>query len=116
MEPINWERVEKTKVRDGVLRSVVSGEKVMMVMNEIQPGTSPNPHSHPHEQILYIMKGRAEIEVGDKKWVFGPGDVMVVPPDVPHMLKVLGNEPVLNLDVFSPIRNDYLYKKKNQKG
>lgn len=108
MGPSNWEKLEKTKVREGVLRSVVSGAKVMMVMNEIQPGTGPNPHSHSHEQMLYIIKGRAEVGVGDQKWIFGPGDVMVIPPDVPHVLKVLGDEPVLNLDVFSPIREEYL--------
>jgi len=109
MEPTNFGKLKKTKVREGVLRSVVSGEKVMMAMNEIQPGVKPNPpHSHSHEQILYILKGQAEVEVGDKKWIFGPGDVIVIPPNVPHGLKNLGDEAVLNLDVFSPIRQEYL--------
>lgn len=108
MKPVNWEKLEKTTAREGVQRSVVSGEKVMMVMNEIQPGTVPYPHSHSHEQILYIIKGRAEVGVGDQEWILSAGDVIVIAPNVSHVLKVLGNEPVLNLDVFSPIREEYL--------
>ena len=108
MGPVNWGNLKKTKAREGVFRSVVSGQKVMMVMNEIQPSAEPFPHSHSQEQILHITKGRAEVGVGDKTWILGPGDVIVVPPNVPHVLKVVGNEPVINIDVFSPIREDYL--------
>jgi quercetin dioxygenase-like cupin family protein len=36
------------------------------------------------------------------------GDLLLVPPNVPHSMKVIGNETVLNLDVFSPAREDYL--------
>lgn len=108
MRPVNWDKLEKTIPRKGVQRSVVSGEKVMVVMNEIQPEAPPNLHSHPSEQILYIIKGKAEVGIGEQKWIMGPGDVVVIPSNVPHVLKVLGNEPVLNLDVFSPIREEYL--------
>ncbi len=108
MKPINWDNLGKTSPRKGVKRSVISGEKVMMVMNEIQPDAPPNLHSHTSEQILYIIKGKAEVGIGEQKWIMGPGDVVVIPSNVPHVLKVLGNEPVLNLDVFSPIREEYL--------
>lgn len=104
----NWDSLPGVAVRQGVSRKVFSGQNSMMVLNEIKPGIEPRLHSHPHEQLLYIISGAAEIVLGDEVLNLKAGDILLVPPDIPHSLKVLGNETVLNLDVFSPIREDYL--------
>ena len=108
----NWNALEKVKAREGVTRRVFSGANSMMVLNEIAPEASPSLHAHAHEQLTYLIKGQAEFVLGDEVLYLQEGDVLLVPPNIPHSLKVTGREPVLNLDVFSPIRDDYLKKTK----
>ncbi|MDQ7095428.1 cupin domain-containing protein [Desulfosporosinus sp. PR] len=107
----NWENLERVMAREGVTRRVFGGNNSMMTLNEIMPGAVPALHSHPHEQISYIMKGKAEFVLGDEVLNLEEGDLLLIPPNVPHRLKVIGDETVLNIDIFSPIREDYLLKK-----
>jgi quercetin dioxygenase-like cupin family protein len=102
-----WDSLPKEAVRPGVERVGFSGENVLMVMNWLQPGMDVRPHSHPFEQLAYIVSGRMKFTVGDEIFDAGPGSVIRIPPDVVHCGEPQGDEPVLNLDVFSPIRDDY---------
>ncbi len=104
----NWNSIKRSVSRGGVDRRVFSGEKCMMVLNELRPGSKPNLHHHPHEQLCYIVAGTCRFVLGDEVLDLVGGDVVLVPPDVPHSLEVTGSVPVLNLDVFSPIREDFL--------
>lgn len=103
----NWDSLDKEIVREGVSRCGFRGEDVLLVMNWLQPGMEVNPHSHPFEQVVYIVQGRIRFTIGDEVVEAGPGSVIRIPPDVEHCGEPLGDEPVLNLDVFSPIREDY---------
>ena len=71
------------------------------------PGHEPRPHAHPNEQIAYILSGRIRFCVGSDEHVLGPGSVLRSPPNVEHWGEVVGDEPVLNLDVFTPRRAEY---------
>lgn len=98
---------EKT-AREGVTRRVFSGDNCMMVINHIQAFAEPALHQHPHEQITYILAGRCNFTLGEEIVAMKAGDVILVPTDVPHTLKPTSEETIVNLDVFSPIREDYL--------
>ncbi len=102
-----WESLPKELVRSGVERVGLRGDNVLMVMNWLQPGMDVRPHSHPFEQLAYIVSGHMKFVVGDEVFHAGPGSVIRIPPDVEHCGEPIGEEPVLNLDVFSPIREDY---------
>jgi len=91
----------------GVKRQVISGERVMLGVFTLEPNTETQLSVHEAEQITYVLKGRLQFKVGDKEEVIGPGDVVVIPPNVPHSGRVL-DEPVICLDCFSPIREDLL--------
>ena len=104
---IDWNAIPWTKVRDGVERKAFSGAGATIALNRLQPGHAPNPHRHENEQIVYIMEGRADFHVGEAVRTLGPGQLLVVPPNVLHWAEVIGDEPVLNLDVFTPNRPDY---------
>jgi len=106
-EKYNWDELPKEVVRQGVTRTGFAGEQVLMVMNWLEPGMQVNPHKHPFEQIVYIVKGSTLFHIGDDVVTAGPGDVIRIPPDVMHYAEPVGSETVLNLDVFSPIRDDY---------
>jgi quercetin dioxygenase-like cupin family protein len=66
-----------------------------------------NPHSHPFEQIVYIVQGRMRFVIEGQAIEVGAGSVVRVPPNAVHYGEPIGDEPVLNLDVFAPFRQDY---------
>jgi quercetin dioxygenase-like cupin family protein len=104
----DWSKVKAVPVRPGVTRKVFSGKNSMLTLNEIAATAQPNMHSHPQEQITIILKGRAEFITEDEIVPLKEGDMLLVPPNIVHGLRVIGSETVLNLDVFSPVRQDYL--------
>jgi quercetin dioxygenase-like cupin family protein len=104
----NWTKISRVQARGGVTRRVFSGKKSMMVLNEIMPSAKPALHDHPHEQLTYIIEGTCRFVIGDEVVEMAPGDLILIPPNVRHSLEVTGKKAVLNLDVFSPIREDYL--------
>ena len=58
IHPQNWNDLEREAVRPGVSRAGFRGDDVMLVMNWLQPGMETRPHSHPCEQLVYVVKGR----------------------------------------------------------
>jgi quercetin dioxygenase-like cupin family protein len=103
----NWDDLNREVVRRGVTRAGFRGENVLLVMNWLDPGMEVNPHSHPFEQIAYIVQGRMRFTVGDEIVEAGPGSITRIPPNVVHCGEPIGEEQVHNLDIFSPIREDY---------
>ncbi|MBL8025452.1 MAG: cupin domain-containing protein [Fibrobacteres bacterium] len=84
------------------------GGSLMMV--EVPIGkmeASPSLHSHPHEQISYILKGSFKFFYGDKIDTLKQGDSIYLSPSLPHGVQSLEEGSVI-LDVFTPQRNDFL--------
>ena len=102
-----WNKLEKEHVREGVNRAAFRGEDVLMVMNWLDPGMETNPHSHPCEQIVYVVKGRMRFVIEGKEITVDAGGMVRIPPNAVHYGEPIGDEQVLNLDVFAPIRDDY---------
>jgi quercetin dioxygenase-like cupin family protein len=103
-----WSELPKESVRQGVSRTAFRGDGAIMVMNWLEPGMEKKPHSHPFEQLAYILSGRVRFEIGDDVVEAGAGEVRI-PPDVVHCGEALGDEVAVNLDVFAPPRKDYLH-------
>lgn len=82
----------------------------MLVYNEASPGGSLT-HSHLHEQMGYILKGSVELTAGGKTVVLNVGSAYAFEPNEYHALTVIGDEPVIILDIFHPPRDDYLPSK-----
>lgn len=103
----NWEAMDWTHVRPGVERKSVCGAGATVTLHRLMPGHEPMPHQHPNEQIAYILSGTIRFFVGDEEHLVRPGGVLLIPPGVMHWGEVVGDEPVLNLDVFTPARPEY---------
>ncbi len=88
------------------------GEKMMMVLNATLPGHTVPTHSHPHEQIGIVYAGRAQLRIGDEERIAQKGDFYRIPADVPHSDTCLGDEPFVMLDIFYPVREDFIEKLK----
>jgi len=106
---VNWEKMPWQKVRDGVERKIFTGEGATLTLNRLQPGHEPKPHHHPEEQISYIVSGgQLEIHVDDQLFKLTSGGLIVIPPNIVHWGQVVGNDVVMNLDVFTPKRMEYV--------
>lgn len=66
-------------------------------------------HSHKHEQMTYCLEGSFEFYVEDKVERINAGDTIYLPSDIPHYCALLSKKGRL-LDVFTPIREDFLKK------
>jgi quercetin dioxygenase-like cupin family protein len=105
----NWDTIEGEEVRPGVSRKGFRGDQFMMVMNTLEPGMEINPHSHPFEQAVYIVQGKVRFHIGGEVFEGGPGSVIRIPPNIEHYAEPFVDEPVLNLDIFAPLREDYMH-------
>ena len=103
---INWDEQPWEAVRDGVDRKLFSSDGATVQLSRLMPGHEPRPHSHPHEQIAYILQGQIDFHIGAEITRLGPGGLLVVPPNARHWGEVVGDKPVMNLDVFTPRRVD----------
>lgn len=85
-------------------------DNLMMVVIDFHDGPTDEPdppHSHPHEQMSYVVSGELIVHIGDIKEQLGPGDMFTVPPDVPHTVQLLTQD-VRLVDSFTPLREDFL--------
>jgi len=106
MHAYTWETVAVEQLTDSIRRRMIVGTREMLVRWEFLKGAVAPRHSHPHEQIVMMLEGKLRLTVGDADTIMAPGDIVVIPPDVPHEAQAL--EDTLVLDIFSPPREDFL--------
>ena len=80
----------------------------MVVENVFLPGQEAAPHSHPHTQIVYVVEGRIEMNVAGETRKMGKGDSVYVKSNFEHSLTALEESKLL--DIFTPMREDFLEK------
>ena len=104
--PVRAAEVEPVEMVPGVWRRALSyGQRLMVVQVTLEEGAVVPVHSHPHEQITYIVEGRLSMEVEGQTHVLGSGDSLLLPGGVEHGATV--TERTLVIDTFSPPREDY---------
>ena len=106
MEHFSWESIKKEVLNDKIARKVISGEKITMAQIFIAKDGVVPLHHHENEQISSVLAGALRFELEGKEIVLHEGDVLHIPSNVPH--RVVALEDSLALDVFSPIRTDWL--------
>jgi quercetin dioxygenase-like cupin family protein len=90
----------------GVQRQVLAyNRSVMLVRHHFLKGWKGTSHSHPHEQLVYVVKGRIQFNSNGKTIELRSGDSVMVRGNVEHQATALEDSEVL--DVFAPYREDY---------
>jgi quercetin dioxygenase-like cupin family protein len=84
-----------------------AGGSMMFSVVTFEPGSVVPDHAHPHEQMGILLSGQLEFTVGGLTRRLGPGDLWKIPGGVVHAVRALDG-PAVALDVFHPIREDYL--------
>ena len=108
MEYYTWENMEKEVMSDVISRRIITGDKAMVAQVFLAKGAVVPEHHHESEQITYIMEGALKFELEGREVVVAKGQVLRIPSNVPHRADAL--EDTLDLDIFSPIRVDWLVK------
>ena len=103
-----WDDVPLETMSDVISRRVVSGEKAMVAQVYLKKDAVVPLHHHESEQITYILEGALKFELQGREVVVRKGEVLTIPSNVPHRAVAL--EDTVDLDVFSPIRHDWLTK------
>jgi quercetin dioxygenase-like cupin family protein len=106
MSLYKWEDIPEEQVTDKLSRKLISGKNVMLAQVFLKKGCRVAPHKHESEQMTYILKGLMELTLPDRKVKLAEGEVLLIPPNLEHSAVAL--EDTLDLDVFSPIRKDWL--------
>jgi quercetin dioxygenase-like cupin family protein len=101
-----WEQIPLETMSDVISRRVFHGEKAMVAQVYLKKDAVVPLHSHESEQITYILEGALKFELQGREVVVRKGEVLMIPSNVPHRAVAL--EDTLDLDVFSPIRHDWL--------
>jgi quercetin dioxygenase-like cupin family protein len=102
-----WHDVPAQRIAEGIDRQMIVGHKLMMCRLTLQPHVDTPVHSHPHEQMTIVERGRARFTIGNRSHVAVAGDVLHFPPNVEHGATMLDEEVVL-IDIFTPIREEFL--------
>jgi quercetin dioxygenase-like cupin family protein len=103
----DWSRIKKENPAPGIQRQMVVGQNVMMVRFTFEPFLVTPEHTHPHEQMTLVVKGKVKFFIEGEVKIVSPGDVLHFPPHNRHGATMLDEEVVL-IDIFSPIREDFL--------
>ena len=90
----------------GVTAKVAPGEKMMLSLVTLAPGSVVPTHSHPHEQMGLMVSGTMEFTIAGETRRFSGNEMYFVPGGVPHGVKA-GPGGAVALDAFSPPREEY---------
>jgi quercetin dioxygenase-like cupin family protein len=93
---------------DVISRKIITGEKAMVAQVFISKHAVVPLHQHESEQITYILEGALKFELQGREVTVRKGEVLCIPAWVPHRAVAL--EDTIDLDIFSPIRLDWLEK------
>ena len=101
-----WDEIALEKVTEMLSRKIVSGEREMLVQVYVKRGCLVPMHAHDSEQMTYVLQGAVRFVVGGEETIVREGEVLHIPSGVVHQAEAL--EDTFELDVFSPVRQDWL--------
>jgi len=101
-----WDEIALEKVTEMMSQKIITGEREMLAQIYLKRGALIPLHSHESEQMTYILQGALRFLVGNEEVVVREGEVLHIPANVQHQAEAL--EDTFELDVFSPIRTDWL--------
>jgi quercetin dioxygenase-like cupin family protein len=103
----DWSSIPAERVAEGIARQMIWGERIMVCRLRIEPRVVTAVHTHAHEQVTIVERGRVQFFIDGQSRIASAGDLLVFPPHCEHGATMLDEEVVL-VDIFSPLREDFL--------
>ena len=101
-----WDEIALEKVTEMFSRKIVAGEREMLAQVYLKRGCVVPMHAHESEQMTYILQGALKFFVAGEEITVREGEVLHIPSRIAHQAEALDD--TFSLDVFSPIRQDWL--------
>ena len=103
---IPWSSIEIEALNPLLGRQFVVGKNVMLARVLLKKGCIVPEHSHHNEQVTYILEGALKFGIDGKEIVVNAGEVLTIPPNMPHWAEALAD--TVDLDIFDPPRADWI--------
>ena len=101
-----WDEIALEKITEMMSQKIVAGAHQMLAQTYLKQGALVPMHAHPSEQMTYVLQGALRFLVDGEEIIVKEGEVLHIPSGTPHQAEAL--EDTFELDVFSPIRADWL--------
>ncbi len=108
LQYIPWSSVLLEDLTPLLQRQFVVGQEIMLARVLLKKGCIVPEHSHPNEQLTYILEGALKFWIDGKEIVVHAGETLCIPSNMPHKAEALEN--TVDLDVFNPPRADWINK------
>lgn len=102
---LNLKDIEQKEIVKGYKARFVHSETMTTAYWEVEAGAELPQHSHSNEQVSNVTKGKFEFNLDGERKMLEPGDVVVIPSNVPHSGKSVTD--CFIIDTFHPVREDY---------
>ena len=109
VELLQWDDIPMETVNPSMRRQIITGELMTVARIYFKDGFLVPMHSHHNEQITQVISGVLKFRLGkdgDEAIDVGPGQVIVIPANLPHEALVVGD--VIEMDMWAPRRDDWL--------
>tara|TARA_Y200000002_G_scaffold307346_1_gene263426 strand:+ start:172 stop:483 length:312 start_codon:yes stop_codon:yes gene_type:complete len=102
---MNLAQIKSKELMPGCHGKMVHGHQITWAFWNIEEGATVPKHNHHHEQIMHVVDGKFEFTLDGETKLYTVGDVIHIPPNVPHSGKAITICKLM--DVFSPVREEY---------
>jgi len=103
---VPWNSIAVEMLTPLLGRQFVAGQNVMLARMVLKKGCIVPEHSHPNEQVSYVLEGALKFWIDGQVIVVNAGEVLTIPPNMPHRVEAFVD--TVGLDVFSPPRADWM--------
>ncbi len=106
-----WSDIPEERLSPLLGRKLITGNRMMLAHVYLKKGCLVPRHAHENEQFTYILEGALRLWLGEddsQEVIVRAGEVLHIPSNLPHRAEAL--EDTLDVDVFSPPREDWLKK------
>ncbi len=105
-ERYSWTAVNEERMNPLFTRQVIHTQQMTIAQVNLAKGAVVPTHSHVNQQVTMLRSGSLLFEGNGERVVLKPGDVLVIPPDIPHRFEAL--EDSAATDLFTPAREDWI--------
>ncbi|MCC7546394.1 MAG: cupin domain-containing protein [Burkholderiales bacterium] len=106
MKLFKWDEIPAERLNDKFVRKLAWDGNMMVARTDVEKGYLVPAHSHPNEQITWVMSGRWRFTLEGRTVEVGPGEMISIPANVVHGAEAV--ETLVAYDIFTPVREDWL--------
>jgi len=106
MKIYTWNNIPVDELSPTAKRQALHGEQMTLAHFKFDKGNVVASHHHVNDQITTVAKGSIMMTVGEEEFQMNEGDMVLVPPDVPHGNVAL--EDTIIVEIFAPVRQDWI--------